>query len=1008
MNRARDEASNNKLLSSLVKALNSKEDLSQKKLKKLIVEADNEQLIRTFHFLQFWISSRRQFDNDSIKEKAFSLFSLLLSNIPPANLFEGYMQFNIDNSQSSLLLQDTFSSYMKRLYHISNLALECFAENIFSDVKINIDFHFVKKMMQGIKIDFLMKSIEGQPMFIESFKAQVKTLIMDNWPLPSIKRMDFFKGFKLILTDALIEMIKSANFSNSSSNVELVSTFSKLFTYIYAFTTVNIIDLQILCDAMLNFWCYSPFLILEMVCNIPKFSPMYHIIFPQELGKNISNKQEALNILKCRFPIIDLSNINDVNNPEADVLNEIKKPEIIYDILYYYMVPSIVHDPKADFKNEHLTNYDITVNLHLSNSSLFSRCLKILNFLKTGKLNDIEIKIMNYGVLHFFLVQLFKNSNEKIKANPVLNASVSNLKMKILSLIAPMPLEKLLSTFFANPEDEDGIINNLEKIYELLNEISRTPNDLLSNRSSVNPILMYCLTIVSNHKKIREKVPPQPAGSGAESDLISNSFNTARYIIGKILFSVDLKITEKIEEMILNSDDIDLPTIIFFISAFEDVKSTIFYYEYITIHQIKEKLIDHIPFNILSKSPLEYEITINKEKLKFLNEPSKEYVNRIESKLKSDFAYVENELQFKGPNKKTAKSKYKGSIWNKARNDIGLFIILLYLKLQDKHYLKFINKTFLPQSHIQPMILLYGTRRFLSFLDLNSNFSNMIFKFIEIIIHQYNNNLITFNELKIIFFYCYHKFKENNILSQFYNSITNKDSYKTVFEGKVFITLKMTDIINYIYNYRNSFKYRYEELKSIIIICILIKRNNNDDIINFLFEPIKAFQYHSSDREGEGKEIVSIAANMPNDISFGFFLKLTELPISNLVISMSKYMLKRVNFDVLCRVCTYFHNSAGNDNETTTILIKSLIPNSIRFYGSDKHFENFLKALIKSIPEGSSLEKQEEILDIILMTNRYFLNPQNEKLREDLIATMNANKATLPRIRSALATNFMK
>ena len=152
----------------------------------------------------------------------------------------------------------------------------------------------------------------------------------------------------------------------------------------------------------------------------------------------------------------------------------------------------------------------------------------------------------------------------------------------------------------------------------------------------------------------------------------------------------------------------------------------------------------------------------------------------------------------------------------------------------------------------------------------------------------------------------------------------------------------------------------------------------------------------------------AFAANMPNDISFGFFLKLTELPISNLVISMSKYMLKLVNFDVLCRVCTYFHNSAGNDNETTTILIKSLIPNSIRFYGSDKHFENFLKALIKSIPEGSSLEKQEEILDIILMTNRYFLNPQNEKLREDLIATMNANKATLPRIRSALATNFMK
>ncbi|OHS97723.1 hypothetical protein TRFO_36011 [Tritrichomonas foetus] len=1064
MKNGRNNEPPNLLLSSLVKYLNSKEDVSFKKIKNLILNSDQRQLLQSFQFLRFWINSNDispfSPSNISLQQTGYAFYSLIISQIPPASLITDNSQFALGDDNIDLFLQDALEPLLYRIKILKELSVSYFTENVLFGIPLIVDQSVLNINME-LKKSFLKfyQNSESHPEFQHALKKKFIELIVNRAPISNFQKLFFYRCSKSIFTTAIIELIKEMNFSRTAEESSLIYSFASLFLYIQMFIKDDCIDIQSLSDAIKSFWCYSPYMMLAIVNYIPRSSPLFYLLMPDgpiqsdELNaesyssnndndynndndndnkdndndnkdndndnKDNDSSEDYNSSYRVNFQIIQKAYpiVNLVENKKKEILEiTTKMPKILYN----YFLPSSQPDDYLKEKSKNLI--DFIVRLHLTNSSNYMQMKYLFDYLREKEIRPIAITMMSSNLINSMILTMNRASSTSLLHTGPFDFKIIRFKSTTFAFLAPTHGQAMMASFFSNHNKKKIKDKSQQVTGFFFSVLSNPENNFLAKDMIADKFIPYCLAIISNDYSNE-----------------ANELFISRLVFTTTLLTTNIKITKDVVDFFHKKTSIDLPTVIEFIDYLNNIRPIKCYNELQTIHKLRNELIKSLPFTISSKSPLIFNGIKNDFNLSVFNHTSQGQIQLITS-INSQNS---NKITFNWSNLTARiflRFEWETIFINKKYDEFIDF--LCDLKTSEKET-KFLTnlKIALPTLMValKRLCLMYSKLPYNQTSNLSSTSSYTSSSYIpgkpsEDDIQKYSHRLA-----KI--YYRLSSYYDDNILpNRFFLEIV-VNNYKAFCESPYFINMKnyIIEILMTNIEYRSLFGKLEFSMQNILIILLKLQKNKCDspsiifrnytskihsindliiillllkfkkeDLMNELIKPLTSSFYLTSDRESEQHIIAYLTSKMPYEIAYSLFLKLIEISLSTLMISTVRFFLSSVHIDVFCDICSNCEKIIGKDENKITLYLKAVIPNFPRLIGNENVTKNFLCGLISSIPLGESIQKQEEILDMILVVYTYLdTQGQDSTLRKDIIESANKNKAAVSlKFRNILAQNL--
>ena len=268
------------ILAETVKLLNS-DDSCFKRLNEMITESSPSQLVPTFSFLSFWISSsisrhKNKFDNPKVQQ-SLRLLGLISSKVPPVILINGSFDLNWGISQPHWAMHDFYESINKRIAIIRSYFKPQSAFGEIFPFPFNNDFKddYWYSYATDLSIDL---GVESDYDF--ALKEHFKKLILNRASMSMFKPLLQSKNSKNELTQAIIELIDLFNSNKTARHIDLIASFSSLFLYINAFN--NEIDGQKISEFLQMRSYISPSCALGITNHILPQTYIFNLLMPKE------------------------------------------------------------------------------------------------------------------------------------------------------------------------------------------------------------------------------------------------------------------------------------------------------------------------------------------------------------------------------------------------------------------------------------------------------------------------------------------------------------------------------------------------------------------------------------------------------------------------------------------------------------------------------------------------------------------------------------------------------
>lgn len=437
------------LLSKIVRFLNSK-DVSFESIQNLINESTTAQLVPSFAFLGFWLSSN---SNNSSSTAQFStvqsanhLMELISLKVPPVILLSGMIDLNWGSHQSHWSREVYFSSIFERLEKIQAfvrpLSLDghvlrwshCFPsknhDQLISTLPLLSDDYYTDSKYQNNCLEHFMHLIEHrQP--IDAFK-------------PILER----RNGKLILTFAIIQMLSKLNNVRNAKHSQLLFMFSVVFYYIQSFAATNEIDGQILCEYLQSRPFVSPFCMAGIVNHISPLLYLFNLLIPRKLALGDIEEETAKEAILAQYPMVDLTGDTELN-PYIERL-----PEMLY---IYFLQPTV---RKAEAKMPTATVTDRLILVQLIEKNMTDRSKAIFNC----SMKQYFEPIIACVIAPQLIINVFKWFSRCLgdtKGCNYLTKNLCSFVSNLLSLSLPTNSDNLTNLFKLNAHNPDPFYHEL-------------------------------------------------------------------------------------------------------------------------------------------------------------------------------------------------------------------------------------------------------------------------------------------------------------------------------------------------------------------------------------------------------------------------------------------------------------------------------------------------------------------------------------------------------------------
>ena len=978
------------LLQVIVKFLNF-QDVSFEKIQRMINDSTTDQLILAFTFLTAWIiSNQSNMDTKKleIRQLALNLIDCFATKVPPLPLITGFFSQKLGFDKVGNALFELLKPFLARFQKLASILYPISFYHVISNT---ISQMKIPKVFLNINNPYLEFSSETDPCFHDRYMRQFKRLILDHSSLDQFDDLFKLQNSKFILTQSLIYLIGKLNNERKMTHPQLLYMFSVVFIYINAFLEKDQIDGQLLIQGLQDSPYISPFCMLAFINHIQKDSYLFNLYIPSPLATKQLSKDEALQVVKTHYHIVDFSLDNSLN----DLF-----PVLPSLILSYFQPVShnssvmtnsnsgnnlhLMMNSANPFRNilssrdnilntlfnspsktelSSLTDCEIMIYIHQCGITLFERLKEVILLAREGKMTALHAASMDLKLMKFTVLVIMRFLKELI-LNGLLNENLYKFLIILIASILPTCSNQLVKVFFSLPIVDVTAAELYLRLITLnsMNLVLFSPaeKDIITFTFEClkmnGPIQLYARLLMFRYFSTMSQAIPLPQLKKHIQDC-----NDVVILISILLYIDNIYYCNN---YIQYSDILEIRSSIITKLPFRSSDSEFkpFFYDSIKIEMIEN-------FNLSSNAALK-----NAQKFDFRSDPLLTLAILVHSsQLKKNAEFTQNLIN---------------TIIEFLHNqtDLSTFKCPFVITVSDLYKpiaLYFFPRLLLVNNQDGALQVLQAIK------DCTSNENDILSWIVPILSYTYPFLTHKTREILISMISQLRDAKKYFIIGEdmvFKNTTLFIESETTTFQDPETIQNSYKPFLRYVYHF--------------VFSAFILSFPDKHTLVESLIYPVFDTTHAWKDRCKHCFYTAIIAAHMPTDIGFDFVMKLLDYPHCNIAIETIRCFFAHSELKVYRKVCKLSYEIIRMDDDRLETYLNCILINYGRLEKDEEVATQMLCGILQSVKDTTPRTLQELVIDLIgLLYSSLDLQKSRGKL-------INASTKFPPELRTIIASSL--
>lgn len=924
----------NPILTRIIRCLHT-HDFSIDKLYHLIEDSTIEQLVTTFAFLNFWVTSNTNSEKTrehfSTQQSVRALISYIVQKVPPINLLAGISDLKWEKSNLNLNRDDMYQHVLSRLNRIKQIFLHYYNENSIFGIPFIFDDSNANQIM---KLSSQLIELETDSSYRNACSLHFKRLLLSHCPLSEFKRLLSHRHSRFCLSESFISMSVELNLTDKASQNQLLYSFSRLFLYFDQFARSKDIDGQLACEKLQALPYLSPYCLLAFVNHIPHSLYLFNLLIPYQLIQETPSLEKTIEIVKENFQIVDRctdSRLSELTNLMPRILSN-----------YFLSQPQ---EPEGNPGNDDLS---LMINLHIYGPLLQHKMRRLIEVARVRDISTECIAGLNSQLLYLTAQQILKTFVKY--ENRVINDLLIHFFYNVISLLLPTHYYKIIPEFF-KIEPGDRVQSEL-----LLRSLLKSASHLIPSKLAMTYFIPYCIKV-----------------STTEDGLT----HIARIFTLKLFNSADFRVPNELKNALIECSD---P---FILLAFLETSDHVSFLRNIDERNKLEDLrkiimkklpfrIDHLPMLFISNAIPNPNYQPQQNAL--IKDYAKIFDNeQADSKEMSYFTiyFLANSLRLKDPNFANKVARDTVSFLKRESditNILGIFeypIIYAIIPIAQCLVRRLLKLT----SNAENRKYSYLAEKILSLMSpLLINDKTTLHWLLRFIVELYPtltdsikailNQLLT----QLPFYVEFHRNNFNDSLQL----LSQLDQH--LYSG--------SERIN------SEYSSSYLHARSFLICSILLSDLTMNQIIDRLSQPaFDVLHSHYKDRRKCCSIAAHVAASLPFEFAYSFFLNLFSKPLSEYALESARIFVIFSTIEVFIQICKDCEKIIKKNSDKLTLFMESVLPSMARLMGSEDVATILVCGFLKSLTTQSPKYQQDDVIDaVVLIYSSFGLQNQRKTI----------------------------
>lgn len=911
--------------------------------------ASTGDIISCFSFIDIYIRKKLKEKNVKLEQKICRLISKLYKKVPPLILLTNSFDLNFNYISSNWVSNQFYQPLLNKSERLKKIFELVCDNNLFITAKSIAKLY---KTPSNIFHNSLDNFTELDPLFNKICYNIFKCMIINRALFQNFILL--LEKFPLtrVLTQAFIDIINEYNTSTTIPHDVLAVQFSTIFVYINSFVTLNYIDGKYLFDSIISEPFVHPLLVLSIVNHI-----------------SISTY--------CFFTY------SDVNNKSYEVAAAETAKYLIVDRSEKKTLPNLVEHMGQIFRNHFsdtqkeltsesgsapLTEDDLITFIHTGDVDMNRKYSRLLQMCKDShnKIGFVTTSSLQVNYLRYILYHLHKK-NESCSSN-LIKGPISDFLSSITVFYG-----HILTTLFNN--FENTVTSFQDCGYYFVGVIKKGLITLL-HQENYDHFVRYITRCDTPH-----------------------SLKSARVMLSFVYLLKDAVITEKTSTSMIDCNDIFIK--LDFLQCLRSTKKFETFEDKEKTTDMFNSIIETLPFSVRVENNLVLIERVSNVLPENLNTESLEVIKRLQTLSQQPTGKEITNLLHKD-------ERYSSLILN---------ILVMTANMQHLNQAKTVTGILINNLNSYKNVsnedqLFANTEPFESFCIASKFFKRLvIFNHIDLasqIIKALSSHALqspyTFRWVLSMMSGVY-DILPNMCLDEFRNIImaakcpgftikTDIDLIKNI--GQTLLENQVNYMQYPEFLGVESISLNEKTLNACLCYIMTSDFTSHEIVSQFLHPPNDEGRSYSN-----RKEIIQaysyLAAHCPRDLSLMYFNRLSEFPVSDIIISAAQTYIMNVSLETLSEILEMYYSKAeGSSINKLMFMLRVIVISFYRYSYNEDLTMKVLSSLLRSINDQTPKDLQETVVDVVfilyqggnLSSHKEELIKECSNLKSELINTI--------------------
>lgn len=984
----------NELLSMIISYLNNPKKESYDKIVEVINESTASKLVPSFVFLGNWLAENSNVNSDnsskfydhkhsfhipqanqfspSILSSIYKLIGLISLKVPPVFLLADAFDLNWGINQPQWLLHDFYQPINLRIIELRSYVRPfSIYGQLVSHPPAIIQSTAKYQLKNRIKSNFdnipgLQLELDNDTAYKIAMQLHFKRLILNHASIDFFQPYFDRKNSRIILTQAIIEILKDLNEERNATHEQLLFMFSGVFLYIHAFTLSNQIDGQLLCQFLQSRPYLSPFCLLAIVNHIPVNLYLFNLLTPRALLLDHAAQDNDINQLQ--YAMFDQTNDDTLNGFISKI------PTILSN---YFLLTAPIGDNESYRKEDDNSFLSFT---HLSSSTLYNKMKSILSVARERKLGPLHVSAMGILLLRCITFSLQRTFVD-CAGTKMFTPNFCSFVKTVFAILSTSFSEQLGVKFF-----------------------DRSTHNSAFCSLTIRGAILHLFTVILHHPTHDQLIP-----FCIEATTDDDTVQCSHLMFSKLLQCEQVKVTTKIIQSLLSCTD---PYVVLeYIDAIPETTDVETCQEYEELMNIRNQLMEKIGIKPMLQSrnvfiiesinctmtEIKYQsilsiidgMSINNayKSASSLCKQNQEHLIEILRFLsmtnylqKYDFSeFLVNKLRsllqltaYNGDGQSRFEIRMCDYALPIAQALLGRLLIVSQVDLA-KNLLEMITPLLLQDSAPLHWIVRFSRR-----------FRPILSEAIIRIFDQIVSRLPYADELYITMNINPSDVTRSNYIYQLSKLLMDRDM----------LLIQDGNVIN------NEYQSPYRHAEAFAHCSLAFSPLTDDQIAELLIMAIFNVNKAWHKRDVSCLTFARLATTMNSEVAYRYFSLLMENKQCEMALIAGRMFLKNSRIDVFRMICQQCQSMIQKDHQKLDYFMRMIMPSFMRLKGDENVATTLLKGFLESITENSPKVSQEKVIDAVGLVYIKL------KLYKSRAALINAANSFSPELKGIIASSL--